>query len=97
MSNVIKVYPVKNLSKVDKKLYKEGDHFITDRSIGVLANGTVKTIGNVAPDLSDYAKKEDIPDVSGLATKEEIPDVSSFLTAEQVQTMIDEAMNDTSE
>ena len=81
MSNKITAYRVTNLSKVNTTLYKEGDHFITSRSAGILVNGKIKTIGNDTPDLSDYAKKDDIPDVS------------SFVTIEQVQQMIDEAIN----
>ena len=81
MSNKITAYKVTNLSKVNTTLYKEGDHFITNRSVGILVNGKIKTIGNDAPDLSDYAKLEDIPDVS------------SFLTSEEVQQMIDDAIN----
>lgn len=57
------------------------------------------------PDLSDYAKAEDIPDVSNLASKDEIPDISNlaskdeipdvsgFQTAEQVETAITQALN----
>ena len=105
MGKKITAYKVTNLSKVDTTLYIEGDHFITDRSIGVLVNGKIKTIGNTPPDLGDYAKKEDIPDVSGLAKKEDIPDVSdyakkedipdvsSFVTSDQVQQMIDNALD----
>ena len=80
MSNKITAYKVTNLSKVNTTLYKEGDHFITNRSVGILVNGKIKTIGNDVPDLTDYAKKD------------EIPDVSSFLTATQVQQMIDDAI-----
>ena len=80
MSNKITAYKVTNLSKVNTTLYKEGDHFITNRSVGILVNGKIKTIGNDDPDLSDYAKLEDIPDVS------------SFLTSEEVQQMIDDAI-----
>ena len=102
----ITAYKVKNLSKVNTTLYKEGDHFITDRGVGILVNGKVKTIGNDKPDLSEYAKKEDIPDVSNLANKDEIPDVSnlankdeipdvsSFVTSDQVQQMIDNSLNE---
>lgn len=80
MSKRIRAYKVKNLSKVNTTLYREGDHFITNRSVGILVNGKIKTIGNDPPDLTDYAKKEDIPDVS------------NYLTSEQVQQMIDEAI-----
>lgn len=81
MGRKISAYRVNNLSKVNTTLYVEGDHFITNRSVGILVNGKIKTIGNEAPDLSDYAKKEDIPDVS------------SFLTSEEVQQMIDNALD----
>jgi len=81
----ITAYKVVNLSKVNTTLYLEGDHFITDRSIGILINGKIKKIGNESPDLSDYAKKKDIPDVS------------NFLTESEVQSMIDEALNKGSE
>ena len=80
MRKKISAYKVTNLSKVKTELYLEGDHFITNRSVGILVNGKIKTIGNDVPDLTDYAKKD------------EIPDVSSFLTATQVQQMIDDAM-----
>lgn len=92
MGKRISAYKVTNLSKVKTELYLEGDHFITNRSVGILVNGKIKTIGNDAPDLSEYAKKDEIPDVSGLAKTSDIPDVSSFLTATQVQQMIDDAI-----
>ena len=84
MSKRIRAYKVTNLSKVNTTLYREGDHFISKNSIGVLVNGEIKTIANKLPDLSVYAKKTDIPDVSGFATKEEIPDVSGFATKEEI-------------
>ena len=100
MGKKITVYKVADLSKVNTTLYIEGDHFISGSDIGVLVNGEIKTIGEEPdipelPDLSDYAKKEDIPDVSGFLTEddlpeqpdlteyaktEDIPDVSGFLT-----------------
>ena len=105
MSKKITAYRVTNLSKVNTTLYKNGDIFYTNGHIGVLHNGKVKTIART-PDLSKYAKKEDIPDVSNLAKKEdipdvsnlanknEIPDVSSFVTSDQVQQMIDDSLNE---
>lgn len=45
------------------------------------------------PDLSDYAKADEIPDVSNFASKNEIPDVSGFQTAEQVETAISNALS----
>ena len=97
MSNKITAYKVTNLSKVNTTLYKEGDHFITNRSVGILVNGKIKTIGNDGPDLSDYAKLEDIPDVSSFLTSDEvqsmIPDTSEYVKADEVQAMIDDAIN----
>lgn len=60
MSKKISAYKVKNLSKVNTTLYKEGDHFITDRSVGILVNGKLKTVGNDSPDLSEYVKREEV-------------------------------------
>jgi|SRR5699024_2217882 len=40
----ITAYKVKNLGKVNPRFYVEGDHFITDRSVGILINGKIKTI-----------------------------------------------------
>jgi hypothetical protein len=79
-----KTYKVKNLSKVNTTLYKNGDTFYTDRSIGILHKGKVKTIGDT-PDLSDYAKKDEVQAM--------IPDVSEYVKGDEVQAMIDEAIN----
>ena len=78
MGKKITAYKVTNLNKVDTTLYIEGDHFITDKGIGVLVNGKIKTIGNGTPNLKDYVKKDEIKD---------------FVTESEVQTMIDNAMN----
>ena len=40
----ITAYKVNNLSKVDPRFYVEGDHFWTDRSVGILSNGKIKTL-----------------------------------------------------
>ena len=40
----ITAYKVNNLSKVDLRFYKEGDHFITSKSVGMLTNGKMKTL-----------------------------------------------------
>ena len=40
----ITAYKVNNLSKVDPRFYVEGDHFLTDRSVGILTNGKIKNI-----------------------------------------------------
>ena len=44
MGKKITAYKVTNLSKVDPRFYIEGDHFLTDRSVGILSNGKIKTI-----------------------------------------------------
>ena len=49
----ITAYKVNNLSKVDLRFYKEGDHFITSRSVGMLTNGKMKTL----QDPSDFMTK----------------------------------------
>ncbi len=81
-----KTYEVKNLSKVNTTLYKNGDKFSTDKSIGVLHNGKIKTIGNIPPDLTDYVKRDEVQQM--------IPDVSEYVKADEVQAMIDEAISD---
>lgn len=60
MSKRIRAYKVTNLSKVNTTLYREGDHFITNRSVGILVNGKIKTIGNDPPDLTDYVKRDEV-------------------------------------
>src|SRR5699024_2329095 len=40
----ITAYKVNNLNKVDPRFYVEGDHFLTDRSVGILNNGKIKNI-----------------------------------------------------
>lgn len=60
MGKKITAYKVTNLSKVDTTLYIEGDHFITNRSVGILVNGKIKTIGNDSPDLTDYVKRDEV-------------------------------------
>lgn len=55
-----KTYEVKNLSRVNTTLYKNGDMFFTNKSIGVLHNGKIKTIGNNPPDLTDYVKRDEV-------------------------------------
>ena len=40
----ITAYKVNNLSKVDPRFYVEGDHFLTDQSVGILNNGKIKNI-----------------------------------------------------
>ena len=74
-----KSYKVKNLSKVNTTLYKNGDIFYTDRSIGILHKGKVKTIGDI-PDLSEYVKADEVQAM--------IPDLSDYVKNDEVQAMI---------
>src|SRR5699024_8782119 len=76
----ITAYKVNNLSKVDPRFYVEGDHFLTDRSVGVLNNGKIKNIlGNeqIEKDVSTLKT-----DVSTLQTEVEPlkTDVSTLQT-----------------
>ena len=60
MGKKIRAYKVTNLSKVNTTLYKNGDMFFTNKSIGVLHNGKIKTIGSNPPDLTDYVKRDEV-------------------------------------
>ena len=56
----ITAYKVNNLSKVDLRFYKEGDHFITHRSVGMLTNGKMKTLqdqSDLITELNDLKKR----------------------------------------
>ena len=69
----ITAYKVTNLSKVDPRFYVEGDHFITDRSVGILTNGKIKNIlGNEQLENDVNTLKTDVntlqTDVSTLKT-----------------------------
>lgn len=54
------VFQVKSLADVQVINYKEGDIFITKRSIGILANGKIQTLETSKPDLSEYVKKDEV-------------------------------------
>ena len=69
----ITAYKVNNLSKVDPRFYVEGDHFLTDRSVGILTNGKIKNIlGNEQLENDVNTLKTDVDtlqtDVSTLKT-----------------------------
>ena len=54
----ITAYKVNNLSKVDLRFYKEGDHFITPRSVGMLTNGKMKTLqSDLMTELNDLKNR----------------------------------------
>lgn len=84
MGKKIKSYEVKNLSKVNTTLYKNGEIFYTDKGIGILHKGKVKTLVS-SSDLSNYVKKDEVQAM--------IPDTSEYVKIDEVQAMIDEAIN----
>jgi len=51
------VYQVTRLNDIDKTHYKEGDFFMTDRSLAVLMHNEIKTI---PLDLDNYVTKKDL-------------------------------------
>ena len=54
----ITAYKVNNLSKVDLRFYKEGDHFITPRSVGMLTNGKMKILqSDLMNELNDLKNR----------------------------------------
>src|SRR5699024_7058397 len=54
----ITAYKVNNLSKVDLRFYKDGDHFITPRSVGMLTNGKMKILqSDLMTELNDLKKR----------------------------------------
>ena len=78
----ITAYKVNNLSKVDPRFYVEGDHFITDRSVGILINGKIKTLqGN--ENMEDHITNKENPHE---VTKEqvELGNVDNFQTATKI-------------
>lgn len=61
----ITAYKVNNLSKVNPRFYVEGDHFLTDRSVGILTNGKIKNIlGNEQLENDVNTLKEDLIDLT---------------------------------
>lgn len=67
---MVQAYRVNSLSKVDKTLYREGDIFLTKRSVGILSNGKIENVAK-NPDLSDYVKKSEVEQMIKEATKDE--------------------------
>ena len=63
----ITAYKVNNLSKVDLRFYKEGDHFITSRSVGMLTNGKMKILqSDLMNELNDLKNRvKALEEVSG--------------------------------
>src|SRR5699024_3035667 len=54
----ITAYKVNNLSKVDLRFYKDGDHFIAPRSVGMLTNGKMKTLqSDLMTELNDLKNR----------------------------------------
>ena len=93
----ITAYKVNNLSKVDPRFYVEGDHFLTDRSVGILNNGKIKNIlGNEQIEKDVNTLKTD---VSTLQTEVEPlqTDVSTLKTdVSTLQTEVEPLQTDVS-
>src|SRR5699024_6200460 len=54
----ITAYKVNNLSKVDLRFYKDGDHFIAPRSVGMLCNGKMKILqSDLMTELNDLKNR----------------------------------------
>lgn len=70
MGKKVTAYNVKSLAKVNTENYIEGNLFITNRSVGILANGSIKNITGQEVDLSKYIKKEDIEKIVKKVVKE---------------------------
>lgn len=60
MGKTVKVYEVDNLNKVDTSKYIEGSIFITNRTVGILVNGRIRTFANNPPNLKNYVKKDEV-------------------------------------
>ena len=56
----VRAFKVKTLANIDLIRYKEGDIFITARSVGILANNEIKTFNFERVNLKDYVKKKDV-------------------------------------
>ena len=78
----ITAYKVNNLSKVDPRFYVEGDHFITDRSVGILINGKIKTLQGNENMEAHITNKENPHEV----TKKQLglENVDNFQTATKI-------------
>lgn len=69
MATKITAYEVKSLHTINVTNYKNGDLFITNRSIGILANGKIQTLETSKTDLSQYVKKADVQKMIEKAVK----------------------------
>lgn len=68
--NTIKAYDVKSLASVDVTNYKQGDLFITDRSVGILIDGKIKTLNFDTINLKPYVKKAEVEKMIKKAVKD---------------------------
>lgn len=86
MSKKVRAFQVNNLSKVKTSLYRDGDIFFTKRSIGILSNNKIKTIGN--QDLSEYVKGNEVDSMINAIIAS-----FGFITREEVEQMISDLSN----
>lgn len=70
MGKPVKAYQVDNLAKVDTTRYTEGSLFITDRSIAILSNGTIKPLQTSPTNLKNYVKKSEVQKMIDEAMKQ---------------------------
>ena len=97
----ITAYKVNNLSKVDLRFYKEGDHFITARSVGMLTNGKMKTLqdqSDLMTELNDLKNRvKALEEVGGenLFDINEVPVSSNIVKSENKLTIINSYANST--
>lgn len=60
MGQSVKAYEVNSLNKVDPSKYVKGSLFMTNRSIGILNNGKIKTLSTQSVNLKEYVKKDEV-------------------------------------
>lgn len=57
---MVKLYKVENFRKVDTTKYIEGSLFINKNNVGILHDGTIKTLSTGTPNLRNYVKKSEV-------------------------------------
>lgn len=60
MTNRVRAFKVNSLAKVNTFNYREGDLFITNRSIGILMNGKIETLQTEKTDVSELVTKKEL-------------------------------------
>lgn len=60
---MVRPFKVDSLNKVDTTRYREGDFFITNKSVGILIGGKIKPIPTSNPSMKNYVKKEEVESI----------------------------------